>query len=149
MDLFSQLETPTSDKPEKHGMMYSDGGSRGNPGPAASGSVLYDENKKTIARDGFYCGTQTNNYAEYMGVIRGCELALKHDITHLKVYLDSNLAVEQLSGNWKVKNANIKPLFEKAHALKEQFVQISYHHVRREYNKVADGIVNDVLDSNR
>lgn len=149
MNLLSGIQAPTNTNPEKHGILFSDGGSRGNPGPAASGSVLYDTDKNTIARDGYYCDVQTNNYAEYMGVLRGCQLALEHDITHLKVYLDSKLAVEQLSGRWKVKNANIKPLHEKVSALKDQFVALSFYHVPREQNKVADAIVNDVLDSYR
>lgn len=145
MDLFTSVEK-TNDKPAKKGILYSDGGSRGNPGRSAGGAVLYDENKKELDRQGTYYGIQTNNYAEYKGLIDGLNLAIKHDITDLDIYLDSNLIVEQMNGNWKIKNMNIKPLWEKAKSLCESFQSVSFTHVLRHKNKVADSIVNQVLD---
>lgn len=148
MNLFADIDPSFTQKPEKRGFMMSDGGSRGNPGTAGGGAVLYDEKKKEIAREGVFCGIQTNNFAEYEGMICGLNLALKNDITHLEVYMDSKLIVEQMNGNWKVKNANIKPLFERAKSIAEQFEEISYYHVRREKNTVADSIANEVMDAN-
>ena len=146
MNLFANIDPEFAIKPTKKGLMMSDGGSRGNPGIAGAGAVLYDMKKKEIGRSGIFCGVQTNNYAEYEGMICGLNLALKNDITDLEVYMDSKLIVEQMSGNWKVKNANIKPLFEKAKNIAEQFATVSYHHVRREKNTVADSIANEVMD---
>jgi ribonuclease HI len=147
MNLFTSFENK-NDKPPKKGILYSDGGSRGNPGPAAGGCVVYDENKKELDRVGNHYGIQTNNFAEYQGLIDGLTLALKHDITELDVYLDSNLIVEQMNGNWKVKHVNIKPLFEKAKSLEEKFQKVQFRHVLRHKNKVADAIVNETLDKN-
>lgn len=148
MNLFSQLEqdsTPTQDTPKK-GILYCDGGSRGNPGPSAGGSILYDEHRQELDRKGTYYGIQTNNFAEYSGLIDGLGLARKHQITDLQVYLDAKLVVEQMNGQWKVKNANIKPLWERAKTLTAQIQKVRFTHVLREKNKVADKIVNEALD---
>ncbi len=144
-DLFSNIEQPNK-KNMKKGILYADGGSRGNPGKSAGGAVLYDEKKKEIAYGGIYCGTQTNNFAEYAGMIHGLQLAIQNGITDLEVVLDSKLIVEQMSGNFKVKNANLKPSFEQAKILCEKFNSIRFRHVLRHKNKVADSIVNKVLD---
>ncbi len=146
MNLFSEIDKDFAIKATKKGFMMSDGGSRGNPGIAGAGAVLYGEDKTEIDRDGVFCGIQTNNFAEYEGMICGLNVALKNNITDLEVYMDSKLIVEQMNGNWKVKNANIKPLFERAKNIVEQFNKISYHHVRREKNTVADSIANEVMD---
>lgn len=146
MNLFADIDPEFAIKPTSKGFMMSDGGSRGNPGIAGAGAVLYGEDKKELARDGIFCGVQTNNFAEYQGMICGLNLALKNNITDLAVYMDSKLIVEQMNGNWKVKNANIKPLFEKSKRIAEQFEKISYCHVRREKNTVADSIANEVMD---
>ena len=146
MNLFANIDPAFAVKPTKKGFMMSDGGSRGNPGIAGAGAVLYSEDNIEIDRDGIFCGIQTNNFAEYEGMICGLNLALKHDITNLGVFMDSKLIVEQMNGNWKVKNANIKPLFERAKNIAEQFTVISYHHVRRKKNTVADSIANEVMD---
>lgn len=127
--------------------MYCDGGSRGNPGTAGGGAVLYDEKKKELGRKGVFCGRATNNVAEYSSLICGMELALENGITDLKVYMDSKLAIEQMKGNWKVKNVGLKPLFEKAKTLSEQFQKISFMHIPREKNSVADQIANKVMDA--
>jgi len=131
----------------KKALLYTDGGSRGNPGPSAAGWVLYDDEGKTISKSGAYTGEQTNNFAEYMGLIYGLELAIEESITSLWVRMDSNLIIEQMKGNWKVKNMNIRPLFEKAKFLEESFEEISFEHIRRDKNTVADAMVNEALDS--
>lgn len=130
----------------KKAIIYADGGSRGNPGIAGAGCALFDTQGKEIACDRIPCGHQTNNFAEYTGMIRGMELALENNVTDLLVRLDSKLAIEQMSGHWKVKNANIKPLFEKAYNLKEKFNTITFEHVPREKNKRADQLANEAMD---
>ncbi len=133
----------------KKAFLSSDGGSRGNPGPAAGAAVLWDENKKEIALEGVFCGTQTNNFAEYAGLILGLQLALQQKITDLEVFLDSKLLVEQMNGNFKAKNPNLRPSFEKAKLLAGKFHSVKFRHVLRAKNKVADFIVNEVLDAHR
>ncbi len=144
-NLFSGLKN--NDKnPRKNGVIFTDGGSRGNPGISGCGVVLYDEKKNKIATDKKFCGIQTNNFAEYQGLIIGLELAIKNEVTDLMVYMDSKLIVEQMNGNYKVKNVGLKPLFEQAKNLSENFAGISYKHVRREKNKVADQLANEAMD---
>lgn len=128
-------------------LLYCDGGSRGNPGPSAAGWALFDDKGKLIKKDGLYTGEQTNNYAEYMSLVEGMKLALEQKVTQLWVRMDSKLAVEQMQGKWKVKHINLKPLFEKAKALEEEFESVQFEHVVREKNKIADGMVNEVLDA--
>lgn len=144
-NLFSSAPMKDNSKPRK-GILYCDGGSRQNPGKSAGAAVLYDDKKKEIAYGGVYCGVQTNNFAEYAGLIHGLQLAIEHGFTDIEVVLDSKLLVEQMSGQWKVKNANIKPSCEKAKTLCEQFHSVRFRHVLRHKNTVADKIVNDVLD---
>ncbi len=132
---------------EKKGMIFCDGGSRGNPGIAGSGAVLYGEDQRELDRVGQFAGSkQTNNYAEYLSLIIGLEMALKNHISHLAVFMDSKLVIEQMKGNWKVKNANIKPLFERAKKLEPKFEKVVFQHIPREKNKVADQIANEVMD---
>ena len=148
--LFDSLDTkPEQTTPDKKGFIFSDGGSRGNPGPSASGSVLYDEDKNVLDKTSFYCGIQTNNYAEYMGAIIGLKMALENNITDVTMTLDSKLLVEQLNGNWKVKNANIKPLFEQTKNLLDQFQSTKVKHTLRAGNAIADRLVNQELDRRR
>ena len=142
-ELFPETKTPSGNK---KATLYTDGGSRGNPGPAASGGVLYDSEKKELAHFGYDCGTATNNHAEYMSLIEGMKLALKHDITDLAVRMDSKLVIEQMCGRWKVKHPALRPIFEQAKILESQFASVEYRHVPREQNAAADRIVNQVLD---
>jgi len=136
-------------KLRRRATLYTDGGSRGNPGPAAGGAVLYGESKEELARNGMYCEHQTNNYAEYAGLLCGLDLALDNGVTDLEVMLDSELLTKQMNGEYKVKNAGLRPLWERAKALAEQFETISFSHVYRHKNSVADGIVNRILDEHR
>ncbi len=127
--------------------IYTDGGSRGNPGPAAYGFVVY-ENEKIIFKKGEYLGIQTNNYAEYMAVIAAFEWVKKHkgEDVSLNLFCDSLLVASQLTGKYKVKNESIKQLVKKAKALESFFSDVTYTHVLRAHNKEADRMVNKALD---
>ncbi|HEY5714594.1 MAG TPA: reverse transcriptase-like protein [Candidatus Gracilibacteria bacterium] len=148
MSLLEGIKSET--KPHKKGLLYTDGGSRGNPGISGCGYVLYtkDEDGKLLELDrgGLFTGEATNNVAEYHGLIEGMKLALSHEITDLWVRMDSNLIIEQMSGNWKIKHPDMKTLFLKAKALEEDFVSVDYQHVRREKNTIADSLANEVMD---
>ena len=131
---------------DKEIKVFCDGGSRGNPGPSASGVVITTTNGKILAEYCEYLGIQTNNYAEYSAVL----LALRNiEQQHLSgkiiFYLDSQLVVRQLNGEYKVKHANIKDLHKQI-IEKISDLNISFHHVYREDNKLADAQVNKCLD---
>lgn len=128
--------------------LFTDGGARGNPGPAASGAVLY-EGGKVLARIGKYLGVNTNNQAEYTAIVIGLEKALELGIEDLSCFLDSELAVKQLRLEYKVKNKGLAPLFLKVWNLSKKFKHISFQHVPREKNKEADKVVNEVLDAQK
>ena len=140
---------PIPSSNSKKATLFCDGGSRGNPGIAGAGAIIFDENKKEIARRGKFCGRTTNNVAEYTGLIIGMELALAQGIFELEALLDSKLVVEQMKGNWKVKHPGLKPLFEKAKSLEEKFSAINFKHIPREKNHAADRIANQVMDRGR
>lgn len=127
--------------------LFTDGGSRGNPGPAAIGTFIFDENDNLVTFLGEYLGEETNNFAEYTALIRGLKLAAKEGIDSIECNLDSELVVKQLNGQYKVKNENIIPLHKKVETLKKEFKSISFVHVRREFNKHADRMVNIILDT--
>ena len=129
-------------------IIYTDGGSRGNPGPAGAGGVIIKDSK-IIVEISKYLGIQTNNYAEYSALIltlqKAIELNLNNNI--IKVFMDSNLIVKQLNGEWKVKHKNIIPLFNSVKELILLFKNITFTHVYREHNKLADKLANDAMDS--
>lgn len=129
------------------GYLNTDGGARGNPGPAAIGIVLKDGNKNIIETKGIYLGSTTNNYAEYKGIIEGLKLAKTKEISELNCFLDSELVVKQLLGLYKVKEETLKTLHKEVKEIEKEFQKVTYTHVRREFNKEADLIVNKVLDS--
>jgi ribonuclease HI len=126
--------------------LYTDGGARGNPGPAATGIIIKDETNKIIAAYGEYLGHQTNNYAEYMAIISALKRAKILGATEVHCYCDSKLVVEQLNRNWKVKEPSIQTLFLQAWKELSQFDRWKITHIRRELNKEADAEVNKVLD---
>ncbi len=128
--------------------LYTDGGSRSNPGPAATGGVIKDENGKIIETFGTFLGVATNNQAEYRALIEGLGLALKHKPTRLKCYLDSKLVVEQSLGRWKSKNAELRPHIMEIQKILCEHPEVTLEHVRREQNKDADMMVNQTLDAN-
>lgn len=131
--------------------MYSDGGARGNPGPAAGGAVLYaaDGNVpgEKIAEASVYFPHATNNVAEYSGIIAGLEKAkeLGADVVHCR--MDSELACKQLNGQYKVKNPDLAQLFLKVYNLRQSFRQVTFSHVRRAENAAADAVVNATIDA--
>jgi phosphoribosylglycinamide formyltransferase-1 len=126
---------------------YTDGGSRGNPGPAGAGIVLSDPKESVLVAKGFYLGHHTNNVAEYTGVIKALEAAQKLSARTIGLFCDSELLVKQINGQYKVRSANIKPLYEQAIALLGQFDQWQVTHVYREDNKHADAMANQAMDA--
>jgi ribonuclease HI len=129
--------------------LFADGGSRGNPGPAASGAVLYDDQGDVIEEIGTYLGVATNNVAEWTGLLEGLKAALARGIDEIAVRLDSELVVKQLSGAYRVKNAGLIPLHAEAKSLLRKFAHVDVRHVPRKQNAAADAVVNQVLDAHR
>ena len=127
--------------------LSTDGGARGNPGPAAYGYVLETEDGKVLDKRGQKIGVATNNVAEYRALIAGLEAALAHGVSELEVVSDSELLVKQMRGEYKVKNAALKTLSTQAAALGRGLDSVSYTAVRREHNELADRLVNEALDA--
>ena len=127
--------------------LFADGGSRGNPGPSASGYVILDMNDTVIKKSGEYLGITTNNQAEYQALKLGLEEALKLNIRELDVYMDSLLVVNQMKGIFKVKNRDLWPIHEAIKELAKGLKKITYTHVPRALNKLADAEVNETLDA--
>jgi len=129
--------------------LFADGGSRGNPGPAASGAVLYDEHGELVEEIGSFLGVATNNIAEWTALVEGLEAALARGVDDIAVRLDSELVVKQLSGEYRVKNAGLVPLHARAKTLLRKFARTDIRHVPRKANAAADAVVNQVLDAHR
>lgn len=126
--------------------LFADGGSRGNPGPSASGYALLRADDTIIEQGGVYLGITTNNQAEYQALKVGLERARVHGIDAVDVYMDSMLVVNQMKGIFKVKNRDLWPIHQGIKEMLPAFSHISFNHVPRERNKIADGEVNIVLD---
>lgn len=131
--------------PARTVLAFADGGSRGNPGPAAYGALLQQDGK-TFATINDFLGDTTNNVAEWTGLVKILEKARELGVKDLEVRMDSELVVKQLSGIYKVKNEGLMPLYEKAKILSSRFPKFRIVHVRREYNKEADKLANQALD---
>ena len=127
--------------------IYTDGGARGNPGPAAIGIVVKDGKGNVIKEVGKYIGKTTNNEAEYRALVSGLDSVLDKDVNEVDCFLDSLLVVKQLNGDFKVKNANIKRFWNEIKRLERNFKKITYNHIERSKNSEADALVNEVLDS--
>ncbi|HOG38728.1 MAG TPA: ribonuclease HI family protein [bacterium] len=127
--------------------LFTDGGSRGNPGPSAIGGVIYDGDK-IIKQFSERIPETTNNQAEYRAIIRGLELAKKLNIKELNCYLDSELVTKQINREFKVKDKDLAVLFVKLWNIKQDFKKITFTHIFREQNYLADKLVNQALDSN-
>ena len=127
---------------------YFDGGSRGNPGPAGWGAYIVNDDGTVLAELSGALGVATNNVAEYNGLIAALQWAADHDVTALSVKGDSLLLVEQMRGNYKVKNEGLKPLHMRARMLVMQIGNVSFAHVPREKNKDADRLSNVGMDAN-
>ena len=128
-------------------VLYCDGASRGNPGPAAIGAVLYGPDGRELATVSGAIGDTTNNVAEYRALIAGLETALESGVRDLEVRLDSQLLVRQVGGEYRVKSANLKPLALSVSRLLREFDRIRVVHVPRRQNTVADRLANDALDA--
>lgn len=127
--------------------LYADGGSRGNPGPSASGFVVLSSDNTLLHADNKYLGITTNNQAEYHAALSGMRWCLAQGIQELEVYLDSLLVVNQMKGIFKVKNRDLWSLHETVKETAAKFRSISFTHVPRELNKLADAEVNKALDA--
>jgi ribonuclease HI len=129
--------------------LWTDGGARGNPGPAAYGYVLEAEDGTVLASHGEAIGTATNNVAEYRALIAGLDRAAELGVDELEVVSDSELLVKQMRREYKVKNETLRGLFEQASALADRLGSVRYRAVRREHNELADRLVNEALDASR
>ena len=127
--------------------LFTDGGARGNPGPAAYGFVIEDEDGAVLASEGEAIGEATNNVAEYSGLIAGVRRALELGVSDLEVVSDSELMVKQMRGEYRVKNEALRALSVEAGRLARELGTVEYRHVRRAHNELADKLVNDALDA--
>src|ERR1700683_222829 len=132
--------------PDHYLVAYSDGGARGNPGPSGYGVVIQDQAGKKIAALSEYLGHQTNNFAEYQGLIAALEYAVEHDHKAMKVISDSELLVRQIKGVYKVKNATLQDLHGRAKQLIAKLDWFSIGHALREHNQEADRLANAAMD---
>src|SRR5256884_5757040 len=123
-----------------------DGGSRGNPGPAAYGVVIRDGRGEIVAKLKKYIGRMTNNVAEYYGLIAAMDYAQSHSIPALRIESDSELLVKQMRGQYKVKSEDLRPLFERAQKMSKALDSFRIEHVYREQNREADALANEALD---
>jgi ribonuclease HI len=142
-NLFS---SPHAKTPVHYLIAHSDGGARGNPGPAGYGVVIQDERGRKVAALSQYLGHQTNNFAEYQGLIAALEYALEHGHKALKVVSDSELLVRQIKGIYKVKNATLQELHARAKQLITRLEWFSIDHALREHNREADDLANQAMD---
>ena len=136
-----------------HYILHTDGGARGNPGPAGAGAVLYDEKGTTVKEATLYLGEKTNNFAEYSAVVLGLEMVAKHfgkkQCAHisLTVRMDSELVCKQLTGEYQVKEESLYPPFMQIHnMLVAIFPEVHFEHVPRAENKRADALANEAMD---
>jgi ribonuclease HI len=139
---FESRENP----PDHYLIAHSDGGARGNPGPAGYGVVIKDETGRKVAALSEYLGHQTNNFAEYQGLIAALEYALRHGPKALKLISDSELLVRQIKGIYKVKNPTLQDLHARAKELIAQLEWFSIGHALREHNQEADRLANEAMD---
>jgi len=142
----SYLSSSHSKAPEQYLIAHSDGGARGNPGPAGYGVVIQDQAGRKVAALSEYLGHQTNNFAEYQGLIAALEYAVEHRPRALKVISDSELLVRQIKGIYKVKNSTLQELHGRAKELIAQLEWFSIDHALREHNREADELANAAMD---
>lgn len=126
--------------------LYSDGAARGNPGPAGAGAVLVEPSGQVVDRLGKFLGTRTNNFAEYSGLLLGLRRARELGVREVEVFADSELMIRQLGGRYQVKSASLRPLYEEALKLLNDFERVKLVHVPREMNRAADAMSNQAID---
>lgn len=142
-----QKDVSYSSRPKGGMLVYSDGGSRGNPGPSAAGYVIKDSQDRLAHEGGAYLGITTNNQAEYHGVRLGLEKAKELGAKTVDCYVDSMLVVNQLNGQYVIRNRELWPIHERIKELVSQFEKVNFRHVKREFNQQADRMVNKILDA--
>lgn len=128
-------------------VVYTDGAARGNPGPAGAGAVVLDLEGETLDEAYLYLGRATNNVAEYRALLLGLERAQTLHASSVEVRADSELLVRQMRGEYRVRNAGLKPLHSRAQQLVASFEHVEFVHVRREHNRVADRLANRAIDA--
>ncbi len=127
-------------------LLFTDGGSRGNPGPSGAGAVLCQPDGAVVAKAQKFLGAGTNNEAEYAALILGLELALENGATDLSVFMDSKLVAAQMSGDWKIKKPEMRALWERAQLLAQKFSKINFRQIPRERNTAADALANAAMN---
>jgi ribonuclease HI len=142
-------EVPTGAMLLDEAKIYTDGGSRGNPGDSACAYVISNSDDTVVEKSGYYLGVATNNQAEYSGFLKGLERARDLGIDKISLFSDSQLVVNQMNGLYKVKNQELAPLHQNVKTLAESFEKISFTYVPRELNKLADAEVNRILDEHQ
>lgn len=140
--LFSHARQP----PQNYLVANTDGGARGNPGPAGYGVVIKDQSGNKVAALSGYLGHQTNNFAEYSGLLAALEYAVTHPSKALEVISDSELLVKQIRGQYKVKNSALQELYGRAQGLIRMLDWFSIRHSLREHNREADQLANEAMD---
>ncbi len=150
-DKHNQIQLTLEDKntTNSHVVIFSDGGSRGNPGPAASGYVIMNEAGQVIVEGGEFLGITTNNVAEYRAVLLGLEHAAEMGARTVDFRMDSQLVANQLNGIYKIKHPDLAVINSQIRTACGRFDTVSFSHVRREYNTLADGVVNRILDEHQ
>ncbi|MBV8475973.1 MAG: ribonuclease HI family protein [Acidobacteria bacterium] len=141
------LFSPQGTRPERFLVAHIDGGARGNPGPAGYGVAIHDQEGMKVAALSRYLGRQTNNYAEYSGLLAALEYAAEHTPKALKVISDSQLLVRQIRGEYKVKNPVLDELHKRAKELIKRLEWFSIEHSFREENREADRLANEAMDA--
>jgi len=129
--------------------IYTDGGSRGNPGPAAIGYVIQDNNGQTIETGSKFIGTKTNNEAEYMALISALKQASKLNADTVNVFADSELIIKQVKKEYRVRQPHLQLLLNKVENLIKNFNKVTFTHIKRKFNKEADSLVNQTLDNHK
>ena len=145
-NLFEHAPVPAAAHPSGWFTAHCDGGSRGNPGPSGYGAVIEDAQGSVVACLSEFLGIQTNNYAEYSGLLAVLKWALANGEKHLRVVSDSELMVKQMQGKYKVKSPVLKPLYEEARKLSRQLPRFEITHTLRGGNKDADRLANEAMD---
>jgi ribonuclease HI len=130
----------------EHLILRTDGASRGNPGHAAMGVVVERADGTLVARGKKYLGVMTNNQAEYRALIAGLKAVTRYAPAVVSVYMDSELIVRQMNGQYRVRDASLQPLYEEARALAERLPRVTFAHVPRSKNALADKLANEALD---
>lgn len=126
--------------------VYCDGAARGNPGPAGAGAVLVEPSGQVVDKLGKFLGHQTNNYAEYMGLLLGLKRARELNVSEVEVFADSELMIRQLGGRYQVKSPSLRPLYVEALSVLNAFERVKLVHVPREMNRAADEMTNRAIE---